>query len=422
MKERSQRMTGIMQTIGPGIIMAGAAIGVSHLVQSTRAGADYGFLLLWAVILALVFKYPFLEYGPRYAAATGDSLLKGYLKLGTWAIVIFLIFTFGTMFTITAAVTVVTAGLTAQMTGIALNPILWSAIILAICAVLLSSGQYPILDKLMKVMMTVLAISTVIAVIAAVVHGGNTAPGFVRPVVWNTTGIAFLLALMGWMPIPIDVSVWHSLWSQERRKETGHRPSIEEATFDFNLGYAGAGLMAIGFLVMGALVMYGSGETFANSGAAFAGQLVQLYTESLGQWSRPIILAAAFTTMFSTTLTVVDAFPRVLRRTAELVLPNQVKSRDNHGLYILFLILVAGISLIILKLLGKSFTTLVDLATILSFLTAPVLGFINYRVVTSPDMPAHARPGKGLRVLSWMGLIFLTGFTLLFLYWHFFVA
>ena len=29
-----------LKSIGPGLLFAGAAIGVSHLVQSTRAGAD----------------------------------------------------------------------------------------------------------------------------------------------------------------------------------------------------------------------------------------------------------------------------------------------------------------------------------------------------------------------------------------------
>jgi len=420
MEERSERLSGILQTLGPGIIMAGAAIGVSHLVQSTRAGADYGFYLLWAVILALVFKYPFIEYGPRYAAATGDSLLEGYLKLGKWAMAIFLLFTFGTMFTITAAVTVVTAGITAQMTGIALNPILWSAIILAICAILLASGQYPILDRLMKLMMAILAISTVVAVTAAIIHGSSAQPGFVHPDIWNVAGISFLLALMGWMPIPIDVAVWHSLWTLERKKETKHTPKLEESLFDFNLGYGLAGFMAFGFLILGALVMYGTGEKFANSGGAFAGQLVNLYTNSLGGWSRPIILAAAFTTMFSTTLTVVDAFPRELRRVGELLFPNAVKKKDSRQLYISLLLIIAVLSLLLLWFLGKNFTAMVDLATTLSFLTAPILGYINYRVVTSPDMPEYAKPKRGMRILSWLGLIFLAGFALLFLYWRFF--
>jgi len=32
----------IIKKLGPGLLFAGAAIGVSHLVQSTRAGADFG--------------------------------------------------------------------------------------------------------------------------------------------------------------------------------------------------------------------------------------------------------------------------------------------------------------------------------------------------------------------------------------------
>ena len=35
--------------LGPGLLFAGAAIGVSHLVQSTRAGADFG----WGLLLGI---------------------------------------------------------------------------------------------------------------------------------------------------------------------------------------------------------------------------------------------------------------------------------------------------------------------------------------------------------------------------------
>ena len=71
-----------LKKLGPGLLFAGAAIGVSHLVQSTRAGADFGFGLLWALLLINLFKYPFFQFGPRYAIATGESLLEGYQKLG----------------------------------------------------------------------------------------------------------------------------------------------------------------------------------------------------------------------------------------------------------------------------------------------------------------------------------------------------
>ncbi|MDP6582924.1 MAG: hypothetical protein QF681_19940, partial [Vicinamibacterales bacterium] len=63
---------------GPGLLWAAAAIGLSHLVQSTRAGALAGFGLSGVILLAVILKYPFFEYGPRYAAATGSSLVEGY--------------------------------------------------------------------------------------------------------------------------------------------------------------------------------------------------------------------------------------------------------------------------------------------------------------------------------------------------------
>ena len=72
----------IISKLGPGLLFAGAAIGVSHLVQSTRAGADFGWGLIWALILVNILKYPFFQYGPRYAIATGESLLDGYYKIG----------------------------------------------------------------------------------------------------------------------------------------------------------------------------------------------------------------------------------------------------------------------------------------------------------------------------------------------------
>ena len=75
-------MTVFLKKLGPGLLFAGAAIGVSHLVQSTKAGADYGLGLIWALILVNIFKYPFFQFGPRYALATGESLLSGYKKLG----------------------------------------------------------------------------------------------------------------------------------------------------------------------------------------------------------------------------------------------------------------------------------------------------------------------------------------------------
>ncbi|MCI2285684.1 hypothetical protein L3081_22770 [Colwellia sp. MSW7] len=60
------KLTKYFALLGPGIVWAATSIGVSHIVQATRAGADFGFALLGFIILAHVIKYPFFLFGPQY--------------------------------------------------------------------------------------------------------------------------------------------------------------------------------------------------------------------------------------------------------------------------------------------------------------------------------------------------------------------
>ena len=89
MTDPTERPTSMLRSLGPGLLFAGAAVGVSHLVQATRAGADFGLTLVWLVVLANVLKYPAFEAGARYTAATGQSLLEGYRRRGKAALYLY---------------------------------------------------------------------------------------------------------------------------------------------------------------------------------------------------------------------------------------------------------------------------------------------------------------------------------------------
>ena len=104
-------MKSILNKLGPGILYAGAAIGVSHLVQSTRAGAEYGYYLIGVVILANILKYPFFEISPVYTAKKGENLMQGYRKLHPAVLLVFLLIMLSTFLIIVSAITLVTAGL-----------------------------------------------------------------------------------------------------------------------------------------------------------------------------------------------------------------------------------------------------------------------------------------------------------------------
>ena len=225
----------------------------------------------------------------------------------------------------------------------------------------------------------------------------------------STTGFTFLIAFMGWMPGPLDISVWHSLWSLEKKKRMKNL-TIKQSIFDFNVGFLTTIVIGVCFVLLGALVMFDTGVGFSSSGGAFAKQLIALYTTSLGNGAYWVIGIAAFTTMFRTTLTTLDASPRAMAKTAQILqLPIVLSS------YLFWiLILVIGTCAVFFFLLSNM-GTLIQVATILSFLTAPFYGLVNYLLVTGEHMPKKHQPNKIMKVWSIAGLVFLTGFTIWYL-------
>ena len=398
-----------LNSLGPGLLFAGAAIGVSHLVQSTKAGAEFGFGLFWALLLVHIFKYPFFQFGPRYAAATGETLLDGYKKMGKPVLVAYYIINFATMFTIQAAVTIVTAGLASQLFGITNNLVLWSVTITIVSLLILIIGKYKLLDNLMKFIIVLLTISTIIAVSVAI-FSSKEAFDFTQVIPTGTLEITFLIAFLGWMPAPLDVSIWHSIWTLEKDKTTHLKTQPKQAIFDFNVGYIGTLFLGVCFVLLGALVMYHSGETFSNKGGVFASQLISLYTKNLGEFSHIFIAIAAFTTMFSTTITTLDASPRAMTKTTDLLF--EKKTKFNYWFWIIALAIG---TFLILQFFMNDMGLLVKIATVLSFLTAPFYAILNYRLITGKHTPKEHQPNTQLKILSWLGILFLIGFSTWFL-------
>jgi Mn2+/Fe2+ NRAMP family transporter len=411
-------MLSSLKKLGPGLLFAGAAVGVSHLVQSTRAGAEFGLGLLWALLLVNLFKYPFFQFGPRYASATGESLIEGYHKLGKGVLIAYFLLSLATMFTIQTAVTIVTAGLANSFFGdisflnfgyTSITSVeIWTVIILCICLIILFFGKYNTLDKLIKIIIITLTISTFFAVSFAFTAFDKSIT-LTQVLPENTTEIAFLIAFMGWMPAPLDISVWHSIWAIEKKKDTQtFTPKV--ALLDFNIGYTGAIILGIAFLCLGYLVMYATGETFSNKATVFSNQLINLYTKSLGNWAYILIGIAALTTMFSTTITTLDASPRAMSKSLELI----TKKTFRKGYLLWILILTFG-TLIIFFVFASEMGKLIKIATILSFITAPFYAIVNYKLISSKHTPKEWRPSLKLHILSLLGILFLIGFSVWYL-------
>ncbi len=412
------------KSFGPGLMWAGTAIGVSHLVQSTRAGASAGFAFAGVIFFALLLKYPFFDFAPRYSAATGMSLVEGYKRVGRWALWLYFLIVVTTVVPTVSAIVLLNSFLLQFAFGLSGSTMPIVVALFVVIGGLLWVGHFKLLDLSMKLVLLVLSVCTLIGA-AMVLPRVSFATFSLSPLPLQESVVpyAFLLALAGWMPSDIAVSVYASLWTLAKDESTGGRTSVRNARLDFLIGYVGTAILAFAFLTLGAGVMFGSGVALSDSGGVFATQLVNLYSSTLGTWIRPIMMVSAVTAIFSTSLGVLDGFPRVLERCWNVLRTDDMRAvgRIPSGRpYWVSFVLIALLSIVLLSAFVGKMTTMIDFATTMAFLTAPVLGYINLRAIRSHDVPAEHHPGPAMLALAWTGLVVLTVTAVVFIVFQLF--
>lgn len=384
---------------GPGLIFTGAAIGTSHLVQSTRAGAMFGAALIGVIVLANLLKYPAYRFGIDFAHARGRSLLSGYRELGTWALALFLLALAPLVPIIWAALGAATAGIITVVFGpLAPVPVL-AALILVVATALLLLGGYRLLDRLNAVLLAFLVVSTLLTTIMVM---PRVEWGTLVDFSWTgeATALLFIVALAGFMPNPMDVSVPLSLWKVEADRslpDLASRPSLAEARATFFWPYVMTALMAVCFCIMGAGVMHPQGIAPLADAPGFAGQIVGLYREALGPGAAYLAAIAALSVMLTTVIAGIDAYSRTFAAAREIFAGREDVSY-SRGDYASFCLLFLAIALVTIFTLLSDLTGFLDFVTSASFVIAPGVALLNHLVVTRCDMPDEARPSPGARI------------------------
>lgn len=407
----------LLKNLGPGLLFASMAIGTSHLVLSTKAGATYGWAMIIPILLANLFKYPFFEFGIRYTNVTGRSLIEGYSRRGRLYMWVYAGITLVTTFTILAALYVVTAGLLANLFKISTVSISLIALgLFAFISAALIIGRYKLLETSLKFVVTILFIA-LLATTALVLYKPpvEAVPGFSPPPIFDSVGILFLISLIGWMPTAVEASSWISLWSLEKYKNRGERPSLKEALQEFNSGYITTALLAVFFLLIGYRTLYGTQTELSGNAVTFADQVVSLFTTHIGEWAYLFIAVSAFATMFSTCMTAHDAIARVSVDVLEYLKPDK-KRFVKKWHYAAAVLVLTGVNFLVLTAFSANMGDLVALATFISFVLAPLVGYMNLKNVSSEDLPKKYHPGPGLRLLTYMGIVFLSFFAAYYLW------
>ncbi|MGJ8482724.1 NRAMP family divalent metal transporter [Pseudoalteromonas sp. SYSU M81236] len=387
--------------------MATAAIGGSHLVASTQAGSLFGWQLFWLIIVVNVLKYPFFRFGMEYTLATKQSLVEGYKQKGPGYFYSFIALNIVAAVVNTAGVLLLTASLLHYALPVTVSVTLLCWLILAVCLLILLLGHFKALDNVSKLIMGLLTVTTLAALVVAINNGPMAPVDYVGPSPYELAMLGFMVALMGWMPAPIEISAISSLWLKEKQ----HQQALtkQQGLFDFNLGYWLTAALALVFFSLGVLVQYGQAQAVQLGGVAFAKQLIDMYALTMGEWARPLVSGIAFLCMFGTTLTVLDGYARTLNESHKLLPIKQSKHSLN-----MWLLLQAFAGMAVILFFKSALGPMLTFAMTLAFVTTPVFAWLNFSLVRS-EASIHHSPL--LRTLSWLGLVYLVGFALVFLVW-----
>ncbi|MGD1944829.1 MAG: NRAMP family divalent metal transporter [Croceivirga sp.] len=408
------RIYRFLKDLGPGLLFASMAIGTSHLVLSTKAGAQYGWVMIIPILMANLLKYPFFEFGVRYTHVTQKSLIQGYANLGRPYLWLYTVITLISAFTILAALYIVTAGLLANLFKInSLPPDGIALLLFLFIGFLLIIGKYRLLENALKIVVALLFMSLLVTTLL-VLNKGQVAPidGFDPAPIFNEMGILFLIGLVGWMPTAVEASGWVSLWSIEKIKISDRKIPLREVLYEFNLGYSLTAILAVFFMIIGWKTLYGTGTELSGNAVTFADQVVHLFTVHMGDWAYFLIALAAFATMFSTCMTAHDAVTRVSLDVIDKLYKRDQFLYQNKNAFTIGIIVMAIINWSVITLFGANMANLVTLATFVSFVFAPILGWMNYKAITSEEIPSAYRPNSKLTLLSWSGIVFLSAFAL----------
>ncbi len=399
---------GLRSRLGPGLIFAAAAVGTSHVVQSTRAGADFGLTLGFLIVAVCALKYPLFRFAAEYAAATGENLIRGYGRQGRMLVGVMFATSAVEAVAATAGVSLVSASILQWILGVQVGDVPAAVGLLILTALLVSVGRYRMLETatgVLVLLFSALTVITTLACLPVLVASDDLLPPF--PL--TAANWSFAIAVSGWMPIGNTAAMMLAAWILARNRAGGR--SLADARFDFNLGYLASVVLALCFLVMGAAVLHGSGEGTPGASGAFVTSFVGLYTRAIGSWSTLLVSLAALAVMYSTLLAIVDGFPRLLGEFAAELTGQHGEDRASAW-YLPAMVIVVAAAGALLYFLLSAFSTFIDVVTITGFLAAPIIAWANERVIRGGNVPPAVQPGRPLIRWNRLAVILLTLATL----------
>ncbi|SDR67832.1 Nramp family divalent metal transporter [Gramella sp. MAR_2010_147] len=251
-------MKSFFRNLGPGILVSAAFIGPGTVTVCSLAGVNFGYSLLWALLISIVACVVLQEMSARLGLISGkglsDCIREEMQNPVIRALTLFLIFSaivIGNAAYEAGNITGAVLGMEAVFTTVsfeigALSINIWSAVIGAIAFILLLLGSYKKLEKIFIALVLLMSIAFILTAFLTKPDLSEIFKGFV-PGSFDA-GLLTIIALVGTTVVPYNLFLHASLVS-EKWNDTKHLGMVrKELIFSLLLG----GLVSMAIVVCAA--------------------------------------------------------------------------------------------------------------------------------------------------------------------------
>ncbi len=292
-----------MKRFGPGLLVMAAFIGPGTVTTASKAGADYGFALMWALLFSVAATLVLQEMAARLGLVTGQGLSQalrnsfGSRALRVLAIVlVVLAIGFGNAAYESGNISGAAMGL-AAITPLPTN--LWALVVGGIAFALLGTGRYKVVERgliMLVVVMSLVFLSTMIMVgpdLAGMLRG------LTRPSLPDGSALV-VMALIGTTVVPYNLflhaSAVREKWSTDVPIDEALRESRRDSALSIGLG----GLITLAIITTAASAFFGGDVAF--SAATISQQLEPLLGPAAKYFFAIGLLAAGLTSAVTSPL------------------------------------------------------------------------------------------------------------------------
>lgn len=290
---------GLLRSVGPGAIVAAAFIGPGTVTTATLAGANYGFVLLWALTFSIIATLILQEMAARLGLVTGDGLGEAIrerftpgLRRTLAVILVISAIAFGNA----AYETGNLLGASLGLSGIAGGDVRFFSVLFGFIAfALLWTGRYRAIEGFMIAMVVLMSFVFLATAITLRPDPGELVSGlFVPRLPDDGRALVVAVGLIGTTVVPYNLFL-HAAAVREKWTSVDGLPA---ARLDLVLAIVLGGIVSMAIVATSAAALAGTDAQIASA-SDMATQLEPL----LGDWARVFFAAGLLAAGFTSTIT-----------------------------------------------------------------------------------------------------------------------